>query len=65
MSDELRGTTDGAVWIVTINRPHAHNVINAALHHKLLDVWRDLERDGCVVLTGAGKTFVPEVISHS
>ena len=46
--------------IVTINRPDAHNVIDATLHHKLLDVWRELERDTearCVVLTGAGKTF--------
>ena len=45
MSDELRVTTDGAVRVVTINRPDDLNVVNAALHHKLLDVWRDLERD--------------------
>ena len=60
MSDELRVTTDGAVRIVTINRPDALNVISATLHHELLDVWRDLERDTgarCVILTGAGKTF--------
>jgi enoyl-CoA hydratase len=60
VSDELRVTSDGAVRIVTINRPDDLNVINATLHHKLLDVWRDLERDAearCVVLTGAGKTF--------
>ncbi|MGH3971218.1 MAG: enoyl-CoA hydratase/isomerase family protein, partial [Mycobacterium sp.] len=60
MSDELQVTADGAVRIVTINRPQAHNIINPALHHKLLDVWHDLDRDAgarCVVLTGAGKTF--------
>jgi len=60
VSDELLVTTDGAVRIVTINRPDDLNVVNATLHHKLLDVWRDLERDNgacCVVLTGAGKTF--------
>ena len=60
MSDELLVTTDGAVRIVTINRPDDLNVVNAALHHRLLDVWRDLERDRgarCVILTGAGKTF--------
>jgi enoyl-CoA hydratase len=60
VSDELLVTTDGAVRIVTINRPDDLNVVNAALHHRLLDVWRDLERDRgarCVVLTGAGKTF--------
>jgi enoyl-CoA hydratase len=60
VSDELRVTADGAVRIVTINRPDDLNVVNATLHHQLLDVWRDLERDSgarCVVLTGAGKTF--------
>jgi enoyl-CoA hydratase len=60
VSDELLVTTDGAVRVVTINRPDDLNVVNATLHHKLLDVWRDLERDTgarCVVLTGAGRTF--------
>jgi enoyl-CoA hydratase len=45
VSDELLVTTDGAVRIVTINRPDDPNVVNASLHHRLLDVWRDLERD--------------------
>ncbi len=60
MSDELRVTADGAVRIVTINRPHAHNVIDESLHSQLLEVWHDLDRDTgarCVVLTGAGTTF--------
>jgi enoyl-CoA hydratase len=60
VSDELLVTTDGAIRIVTINRPDDLNVVNAAPHHRLLDVWRELERDRgarCVVLTGAGKTF--------
>jgi enoyl-CoA hydratase len=60
LSDELLVTADGAVRIVTINRPHSHNVIDEALHSQLLDVWHDLDRDSgarCVVLTGAGATF--------
>ncbi len=60
MSEELLVTVDGAVRIVTINRPHSHNVIDESLHRQLLDVWHDLDRDTdarCVVLTGAGATF--------
>lgn len=60
MTDELLVTADGAVRTVTINRPQAKNVIDAALHHQLLDVWRDLDRDPqarCVILTGAGEIF--------
>ncbi|PQM47674.1 enoyl-CoA hydratase/isomerase family protein [Mycobacterium talmoniae] len=53
-------TADGGVRTVTLNRPQAKNVIDAALHHRLLDVWHDLDRDPdarCVILTGAGQTF--------
>jgi enoyl-CoA hydratase len=60
VSDELLVTADGAVRIVTINRPQSHNVIDESLHSQLLDVWHDLDRDAgarCVVLTGAGATF--------
>ena len=60
VSDELLIAADGAVRIVTINRPRSHNVIDESLHSQLLDVWHDLDRDAdarCVVLTGAGATF--------
>lgn len=60
VSDELLVTADGAVRIVTMNRPHRHNVIDGALHSRLLDVWQELDRDAdarCVVLTGAGQSF--------
>ena len=60
VSDELLVAAEGAVRIVTINRPQSHNVINESLHCRLVDVWRDLDRDAgarCVVLTGAGATF--------
>ncbi|MGA3255482.1 MAG: enoyl-CoA hydratase/isomerase family protein, partial [Mycobacterium sp.] len=60
MSDELVVAAAGAVRIVTINRPQAHNVVDESLHCQLLDVWHDLDRDTearCVILTGAGTTF--------
>ena len=60
MSDELVVAAAGAVRIVTINRPQAHNVVDESLHRRLLDVWHDLDRDTgarCVILTGAGTTF--------
>jgi enoyl-CoA hydratase len=60
LSDELLVTADGAVRVVTLNRPQAKNVIDEALHTQLLDIWRDLDRDPdarCVILTGAGETF--------
>lgn len=60
MSDELLVAADGAIRVVTINRPQSHNIINESLHSQLLDVWHDLDRDAearCVVLTGAGDTF--------
>jgi enoyl-CoA hydratase len=60
VSDELLVAADGAVRIVTINRPQSRNVIDESLHSRLLDVWHDLDRDAdarCVVLTGAGTTF--------
>ena len=60
LSDGLVVTSEDAVRIVTINRPAARNVIDADLHHRLLDVWRELDRDPgarSVVLTGAGDIF--------
>ena len=59
MGDELLVTAEGAVRVVTMNRPPL-NIIDAALHRRLLDVWHELDRDTearCVVLTGAGRAF--------
>jgi enoyl-CoA hydratase len=60
VSDELLVSAEGAIRIVTINRPDTHNIIDAALHRRLLDVWHELDRDPdarCVILTGSGRTF--------
>ena len=48
------------VAVVTMNRPEKRNAVNAALHHGLETVWRDLGTDpdvGAIVLTGAGPAF--------
>jgi len=57
---ELTIDGDGAVRLVTINRPENFNAVNEALHDALADVWRVLQRDRdvrAVVLTGAGRAF--------
>jgi enoyl-CoA hydratase len=55
-------TRDGAVAVVTINRPAVLNALNKATNEELLGVAHELSRDDAVravVLTGAGdKAFV-------
>lgn len=56
----LKVDRDGAVAIVTMNRPDSHNAANAALHKRLANVWTELAEDTeihAVVLTGAGDSF--------
>ena len=51
---------DGAVAIVTLNRPDQLNAFDQELHHAFARLWLDLERDldvRAVVLTGAGRAF--------
>ena len=51
---------EGAVRVVRLNRPHALNAANDALHRELATIWGTLARDeGCraVVLTGEGRAF--------
>jgi enoyl-CoA hydratase len=58
--DELLVEAHGAVRIVTLNRPHAYNAADEALHGELAAVWRELTDDPdvrAIVLTGAGKAF--------
>lgn len=50
----------GAVRVVTLNRPHALNAVDAALHGKLARIWRELDADPdvrAIVLTGSGDAF--------
>jgi enoyl-CoA hydratase len=60
LPDELNVEADGALRIVTLNRPDSLNAVNATLHRALADVWQHLADDsevGAVVLTGAGRAF--------
>jgi enoyl-CoA hydratase len=57
---EILVEADGAVRIVTLNRPDARNAANQVLHSHLSRIWRWLEDDPdvrAVVLTGEGKAF--------
>jgi enoyl-CoA hydratase/carnithine racemase len=50
----------GAVRVLTLNRPEKRNALNTALTRALLDALRAADADeavGCVVLTGAGQGF--------
>ena len=52
--------SDGAVRLVTLNRPEARNAFNDPLKLAFIDVLRTLARDRqarAVVLTGAGSSF--------
>jgi enoyl-CoA hydratase len=54
------GPDDAGVVTVTLNRPHAANALDEAMHDELIDVARRLRspRDArAVVLTGAGRCF--------
>ena len=52
--------TDGAVGIITLNRPDALNALSSKLCAELIEqlgVWGKDASIGCVILTGAGRAF--------
>jgi enoyl-CoA hydratase/carnithine racemase len=60
LPEELTVSRDGAVRLLTINRPGALNAVNRPLHWALANVWRQLAADAearVVILTGTGRTF--------
>lgn len=57
---EVLASRDGALRILTLNRPHRLNAVNAALYEGLVRELEGAEADNeirCVVLTGAGRAF--------
>ena len=51
---------EAGVGILTLNRPEKLNAMNRKLGSELHDALKRLEADdsiGCIVLTGAGRTF--------
>ena len=60
MPEEIDVRADGALRIITLNRPDALNAINDRLHVGLARIWGFLNRDPsarAAVLTGSGKAF--------
>ncbi|RAY11486.1 enoyl-CoA hydratase [Actinomadura craniellae] len=60
MSDEVLVEVDGAVAVITINRPKAKNAVNGAVAEgiaKALDEFDERKDVSVIVITGAGGTF--------
>lgn len=60
MSDELLIEKDGAVAVLTLNRPDSMNALSPGLLSDLCGAFRDLQKDSevrAVILTGNGRAF--------
>lgn len=60
MSDDILVRAEGAVLILTLNRPQARNAVNAALAHALAEALTHYEAEPALrvaILTGAGGNF--------
>ncbi len=60
MYENLRVERTGAVGVITLHRPDAHNALNGALMRELGDVLRAFEQDdaiGAMVITGGERVF--------
>lgn len=58
--DPVLARRDGAVLVLTLNRPHRLNAVSLPLYRRLLEELEKVEADPgirCVVLTGAGRAF--------
>ncbi len=59
-TEHLRFERDGAVAVVTMDRPEAKNALSLAMLVGMADAWEEIDSDDsirCAVLTGAGGTF--------
>ena len=57
---EIDVEADGALRIITLNRPDALNAVNDELHVGLAKIWEALNEDAdarAAVITGAGRAF--------
>jgi enoyl-CoA hydratase len=60
MSDEVLVDVDGAVAVITINRPNARNAVNGAVAQGIataLDEFDERKDLAVIIITGAGGTF--------
>lgn len=57
---EVLASRDGALLILTLNRPHRLNAVNVGLYEGLVRGLEHADQDGgirCVILTGTGRAF--------
>jgi enoyl-CoA hydratase len=57
---QVETSREGAVLVVTLNRPHRYNAMTLTMFAHLADVWKEVDEDDrlrCAVLTGAGGNF--------
>ena len=57
MADDIRVERQGAVWLVTIDRPAKMNSLDFPAHERLVEVWQEFAADDTArvgVITGAG-----------
>jgi enoyl-CoA hydratase len=60
LPDSLNLRTEGAVCVLTLNRPDAFNAVDASMHAALGGVWRTIAENPevrAIVVTGAGTAF--------
>ncbi len=60
MTDEVLTDRDGAILVITLNRPQARNAVNGALARALAAAADELDSDPALsvgIITGAGGTF--------
>ena len=60
MPAEIDVKADGALRIITLNRPDELNAVNDPLHVGLAKIWEALNEDAgarAAVITGAGRAF--------
>ena len=63
-TDELLCSLDERVALITLNRPERKNALSDNLTPALRQTLFELNTNqevGCIVITGAGNAFVPEV----
>ena len=56
----ILASTEGAIGIITLNRPKALNALNAELLTELVGVLEEWDRDDavrCIILTGSDRAF--------
>ena len=57
---QVEVSTEGAVMVVTLNRPQRYNAMTLTMFAQLADVWAEVDSNDdirCAILTGAEGNF--------